>query len=873
MKTSQAALRESALRFRQIAENIREVFWLTDSGKSQMLYVSPAYETIWGRSCEELYAHPRSWLESIHPEDRERVSAAATMKQVSGEYNEEYRIVRPDGSIRWIRDRAFPVIDDDGTVRRIAGIAEDITEWKRLQQETERRMQIAEMLAALARTANEAEDLDHALRACLSILCAFGHWTVGRVMLFAPGNDEAKSVERSLWHVADPARFAGFMSVSDRLRYGIRPGGFITMALHERRSTWITDVTELPDFVRMGPARACGLRAAFAFPIIAGRTVAGCLEFFADEPRNCDPALLEASAVIGAQIARIIERRRAFDTLRESELRLRAILDNEPECVKVIAASGDLLEINRAGLDMLEADTLDRVRERGLSGFVTPEYRRSFADHLSRALAGEPNTLELQISGLRGTRRWIESHAARLDLPGEAPDTILVIARDLTRHRLAEERAEYLSRHDGLTGLPNRGAFRDRLEVAIAHTRRRGEVLGIMLINLDRLRKINEDLGFEAGDCVIRGVASRLRHALREVDTIACFGGDEFGVLVEGVTAAEDVATVAEKVNQALAAPFTECGMEIFVSAGIGIAVYPNGTSDPDALLQNAQIAMHRAKLEASDYQFYDETSMPRNRSRIEIESHLRHALERGEFTVHYQPKVNLLTGAITGAEALARWNNPDLGAVSPTQFIPIAEETGLIVPIGSRVLREACARLASWRRLGHDIDVAVNLSPRQFRRKELAQTIASVLAETGLAAGHLELEITEGTAMSRAEHTISVLHDLHQIGVKLAVDDFGTGYSSLAYLKRFPLHCLKIDRSFVSDLSRDPHSEAIVLATVSLAHSLGLRVVAEGIETRSQHDFLVRAGCDFGQGHLYSPALPADEFELVLKQTRNNER
>jgi diguanylate cyclase (GGDEF)-like protein len=389
-----------------------------------------------------------------------------------------------------------------------------------------------------------------------------------------------------------------------------------------------------------------------------------------------------------------------------------------------------------------------------------------------------------------------------------------------------------------------------------------------MLINLDRFRKINEDLGFETGDCVIRGVAARLRHALREVDTIARLGADEFGVLVEGLLAAGDIAAVAGKVHQALAAPFTECGVEVFVSAGIGIAIYPNGTSDPRELLNHAGIAMRQAKQEDGEYRFYDDTLAPRSRSRIELESHLRHALERGEFTVHYQPKVDIATGAVTGAEALVRWENPVLGAVSPAQFIPIAEETGLIVPIGSWVLRRACAQLVCWRRRGHDIEVAVNLSPRQFRQKELLQTVASVLAETGLAAGHLELEITEGTAMARAEQTVSILDELHRLGVKLAVDDFGTGYSSLAYLKRFPLHCLKIDRSFVADLGQDPHSEAIVPATISLAHSLGLKVVAEGVETRSQHDFLARAGCDYGQGHLYSHPLPADEFELLMGRT-----
>jgi diguanylate cyclase (GGDEF)-like protein/PAS domain S-box-containing protein len=563
----------------------------------------------------------------------------------------------------------------------------------------------------------------------------------------------------------------------------------------------------------------------------------------------------------------ISERKKADTAIKASETRLRAILDNDSECVALISPKGVLMEINRAGLAMLEAATIDQVRSHGLANFVRSEHRDRFRDFFRKGANNEPAQVEFEISGLGGTQRWLEARLAPLHLPENGGASLLVVARDITEHKRTQEKIEYLSNHDALTGLPNRNLFHDRLELAVARARRSGDVLGVLLANLDRFKKVNESLGHEAGDQLLRDVASRLKSSLREVDTIARLGGDDYAILVEGAANTDDVVAVADKVIEILAAPIEVRDHEIFVSASIGIASCINGACTAGRLLESAEVAAARVKRDGGGgYHLYQDEPVTLAGRRLTLESRLRRALENAELGAHYQPKIDLLSGIVTGAEALLRWTNSELGAVSPAQFIPIAEETGLIVPIGAWILEAACAQAARWRGEGHDINIAVNLSPRQFRQKDLVSMVAGILKRSGLEAPRLELEITEGTAMSNAEQTIAVLAELHQLGVKLAVDDFGTGYSSLSYLRRFPLHCLKIDRSFVRDAAASTDSVAIVRATIALAHSLRLKVVAEGIETEGQRALLLHAACDEGQGFLFSKPLPAEAFGSLLE-------
>jgi len=565
-RLAEAALRNSEELFRQLAGNIPEVFWIMDVGQETLIYVSPAYEKIWGRGSDALYVDPQTWSSYVHPADRARVSAARK-KAVFGSYNEEFRILWPDGSIRWLYERAFPVRDGDGDVVRIAGITEDVSERKR-----------------------------------------------------------------------------------------------------------------------------------------------------------------------------------------------------------------------------------------------------------------------------------------------------------------AEERLTYLAQYDHLSGLPNRALFLDRLGQAQAQAQREGWVTAVMLIDLDRFKLINDTLGHAAGDKLVIAVAQRLAKAIRSGDTVSRLGGDEFALILQNLSKPRDAATVGQKVLETLAIPFEVEAHEIFVTASIGITLYPSDGENAEELLKNADSAMYRAKHQGrNNFQFYTAEMNARSGEILQLENNLRRALERREFMLYFQPKADLCSGQLVGFEALLRWQHAELGMVSPVKFIPLMEETGLIVATGEWVLQAACNQLRAWRESGVPLlPISVNVSGRQFQERDMVRSIIGIIRTSGVDPRLLELEITESSLMSNPDEAIEILQELKSFGVRISVDDFGTGYSSLAYLKRFPIDALKIDRSFVQDITRDRDDAAIVIAVVSLAHSLGLTVVAEGVETEEQLSFLITNGCDQMQGFLLAAPLPALACtQLVLEGRR----
>jgi diguanylate cyclase (GGDEF)-like protein len=441
------------------------------------------------------------------------------------------------------------------------------------------------------------------------------------------------------------------------------------------------------------------------------------------------------------------------------------------------------------------------------------------------------------------------------------------IGREITERKRIEQALARLTHYETLTGLPNRALLADRLQHAIARADRGGNLLGVMILDLDNFKEINDALGQTIGDRVLTEAARRLQSCLRGIDTLARLGDDEFAVLLEGVPDVEELSLVAQRLLCAVAERAEVSGHELYLSASIGLAVYPVDDQDAESLLRNANLAMHHAKREGrNNFQRFSLDMATRTERHAELKLRLRRALERQEFTLHYQPLVTLSSGEILGAEALLRWKDMDR-MVAPAEFVPIAEESGLIVPIGLWALREACRQCRAWLDLGHkSMQVAVNLSPRQFRQKDLVRAIEAILRETRLPARCLEIEITETTIMHSTAHTIGALHELTALGVRVSVDDFGTGYSSLAYLHRFPVHKLKIDQSFVRDIGTDRADTALVGTMVALARQLKLTSVAEGVETSHQLAYLLDVGCETGQGYLFSPPLAAEALTPLLE-------
>ncbi len=445
------------------------------------------------------------------------------------------------------------------------------------------------------------------------------------------------------------------------------------------------------------------------------------------------------------------------------------------------------------------------------------------------------------------------------------------VQNDITESKRYESELEFQASHDALTGLPNRNLLQDRVAQAIAFARRHDKLVAVLYADVDHFKVVNDSLGHAAGDRLLQELARRLAACVREDDTVARQGGDEFVLVLPGLPREEDASMVAHKVAEALGQPFRVDGQEMFVTCSIGVALFPRDGDDAGTLLRNADTALYRAKeVGRNTFQFYAAEMNARALERLTLESSLRHALEREELVLHYQPQVDLHSGAVVGVEALIRWQHPEFGLLSPVKFIGLAEETGLILPIGEWVLRTACAQAKAWADAGFpDLRMSVNLSARQFRQQDLVQQVAAALEDSGLDPRSLELELTESLLIHNVDASIAILSELSAMGVKIAIDDFGTGYSSLSYLKRFPIDRLKVDQSFVRDIAADPEDAAIVTAIITLSRSLRLGVIAEGVETEEQMAFLRSRLCDEMQGFHFSKPLPVAEMNLLLREGR----
>jgi diguanylate cyclase (GGDEF)-like protein/PAS domain S-box-containing protein len=469
-----------------------------------------------------------------------------------------------------------------------------------------------------------------------------------------------------------------------------------------------------------------------------------------------------------------------------------------------------------------------------------------------------------------GSHYWVDAHVSPVpNETGEITHHVLVL-HDVTRTRMYETELEFQANNDALTALANRSLARDRLKQAIAYSGHEGNPVWVVYIDLDRFKPINDTLGYQAGDKLLVTIARRLQTVVLESDTAARFSGDEFALILSERQGRPLTTEILRRVLDVVRQPLIIDGHEIVMTCSVGVAVYPHDGPDADTLIQHADLAMFRAKEEGNDrFRFFTPTMNEQAVHRLRLESDLRNAIEREEFILHYQPQIDAQTGALVGAEALVRWQHPELGILSPMEFIGIAEDTGLITPLGEWVLRTACRQAKAWQHQGiGQFRMAVNMSACQFSQSGMVSTVASIIEETGIDPQFLEIELTESVLMTNVDRAIGTLTELKQLGVSLTVDDFGTGYSSLAYLKRFPIDMLKIDRSFVRDVANNLNDEQIVVSIISLAHNLSLKVVGEGVETKEQIAFLQRHGCDVMQGYFFGVPMPAESFErMALKQ------
>ncbi|HET8796315.1 MAG TPA: EAL domain-containing protein [Thermoanaerobaculia bacterium] len=582
-------------------------------------------------------------------------------------------------------------------------------------------------------------------------------------------------------------------------------------------------------------------------------------------------SLLVAVAVLAAATAFVVRQIVVIRTARrQSEANRFAseIIDNAGEGIAVYDRELRYVLWNRF-LEELTGLAEREVLGRPASEILPNIIEQGADDLLRRALEGETVSSPdlhyfLQASGRQG---WISSvYRPYRDANGTIVGVVALI-RDITERKRVEQQIEYQAYHDALTGLANRRLFHEHLSLAVALAQRRGTLVAVLFLDLDHFKLVNDSLGHSVGDTLLRQVAERLRQALREGDTVARVGGDEFTIVLQELAQRDDAALVAEKVLRTIAEPMEVSGHRLYVTTSIGITLFPDDGEDAETLLKNADAAMYRAKAEGrNNYQMATPELSQSTHERMAVENGLHHALEAGELELLYQPQIDAGSMHVIGMEALLRWRHPQRGVILPESFIRVAEERGLILPIGEWVLRRACREARRFQDLGHPrFRVAVNISARQFRDPLLLSAVQDALAQAGLPAQSLELEITETVAMEDVDLTMTTLMQLRNLGISIAIDDFGTGHSSLSYLKRFPIDALKIDRSFVADLPDKFEDAAIVSSVVQLANGLGLRVVAEGVERRDQLDFLLDAGCREVQGYYFSYPVRAKDIEVLL--------
>jgi diguanylate cyclase (GGDEF)-like protein/PAS domain S-box-containing protein len=860
-RRTQEALAESELRFRQMAENIHETFfWLTDPAKNEVLYVSPAYEQIWGRSCESVYASPRDWIEAIHVEDRTRVLLAA-QKQAAGEYDQEYRIVRPDGSIRWIRDRAFPVLRD-GRVYRIAGIAEDISERRQLQaalKEREAGLQRAQTMARLGHLITGPDG-------------AFESWSETLPGLIGRDAERMPQSTREWLEVLHPEDRDLFRGKSiQAARTGQR--GEVEYRLRRSDGAWV----HMRQFMEPleDPEHAQGGRWFNTLQNITEQKQAE----IRIKVLNRVYAVLSG---INTLIVRAPGREELFReacriAVEQGHFRMAwiGVLNTAENRVEPVAWAGEARSfLESAPLEAREA----RAKGRGLAWEAIRDRRPA----ISNDVQNDPRPTMKDQCRERGINSFVilplalggagigvfALYAAESGFFDEAEMKLLVeLAGDISfavDHLAKAEKLNYLAYYDELTGLANRTLFGERLAQLLSAAP--AQRVAVVLMDVERFRTINDSLGRQAGDALLKQIAERMSRHVGDAARPARLGADQFAAVVPDVRSEEEFMRRTEaRMLEFFGAPFRLGDTELRIAAKAGIAMFPDDGGAADDLLRNAEAALKRAKATGERHMFYRPQMTERVAEKLALENKLRQALENDEFVLHYQPKVEVETRAIVGVEALIRWQSPERGRVPPGHFIPLLEETGLILPVGSWALKRASLDHRRWvEQKLHPPRVAVNVSQIQLRQREFVSTVEQAIMD-GIAPTAIDLEITESLMMEDVKANIEKLQAVRGLGVRIAIDDFGTGYSSLGYLAQLPVESLKIDRSFISKMQDDPNAMALVSTIISLAHSLRLKVVAEGVETEEQAKFLRLLRCDEMQGFLVSKPVAPEALAALL--------
>ena len=850
---AESAERENETRFRTLFHQAQAGMAFT-SLDGRITTVNPAFCELVGYSDAEL--RTLSVIDITHPDDVAGLQEAMQTMQAGDDEGRriEKRYTRKDGEHVWVDLTMLLVRGAENRPAYFQHVAVDIRDRKRAEVLQAARFAVTQALVT-------SPGWDRAASGVLEGLCRTLDWELAEYWEVDTGREAMHFVTSWKRPGRDTTAFEA-TAVGQVYRRGEGLAGRVWEA---------GNAIAMPDLAgdsspRAAAAMAAGLHGIVGFPVRSGRRVVGMISLHTWAPRELDEGLVAVMNDVGSQIGEFVERKHAELALQESEKRMRSVLDNVSDGLATIDQTG-IIESTNPAVGKLFGYSDQELTGEQASILIATTHRGAFDNYLQRRLSMDsPGGGAHETMGKRKNGSLFPLEFVVSSMQVGSRHLFIATLRDISERKAHTDALEYQALHDALTGLPNRSLFGDRLRQALLAARRNQKMFGVLLLDLDRFKDINDALGHDRGDSLLQEVTARLRGVLRATDTIARLGGDEFAVLTTDARHPDDVLATAKKILASLEGPFAIADQMVETGASIGIAMYPVHGDDPGTLLRRADVAMYVAKRAGGGFALYQPEHEAQTLRRSGLAGELRRAIPQGELVLHYQPQVTLATGAVHTVEALVRWNHPREGLMPPDRFIPMAEDTGIIHPLTAWVIDSALGQLCKWLADGIDISVSINVSPRNIEDHSVEEMVARALESFKVEPNRLTLEITEGVAMAAA--AAKALHRLHELGVRIALDDFGTGYSSLLYLMRLPINEIKIDRSFISALASDPDSGAIVRSAVGLGHNLGLRVVAEGLQDRMAEAVLVEAGCDAAQGFLVGrPAEEADITSMLRQQ------
>ena len=848
---SEVAERDSERRFRTLFEQAQAA--MAFAGLDGRIFsVNPAFCEWLGYTEGELRS--LSLTDITHPDDVAKTQEAwrRVMAGDAPGFRFDKRFVRRDGQPLWADVNVRLVRDESGKPLHFQTVAVDIGDRKRNEV-----LQAARFAVTHALVTSPGWEI--AAPNVLEGLCTALDWELAEYWEVDPAREAMHFVTSWKRPGRDTSAYEATAADASYKRGEGLPGKVWEAGGPFSINDLIADASP-----RAGAAAAAGLHGIAGFPVRSGRRVVGMIALHTWAPRELDEGLVAVMNDVGSQIGEFVERKRAEVALQDSEKRMRSVLDNVSDGLATIDQSGIIESANPAVVKLFGYDESELV-EQPAEILIATTHRSGFTNYLQHRLTQDiPISAAHESMGKRKSGSLFPLEFVVSSMQVGSRHLFIATMRDISERKAHTDALEYQALHDALTGLPNRSLFGDRLRQALLSARRNQNMFGVLLLDLDRFKDINDALGHDRGDTLLQEVTARLRGVLRATDTIARLGGDEFAVLTTDAKHPDDVVATAKKILAALEGPFAIADQMVETGASIGIALYPVHGDDPTTLLRRADVAMYVAKRSGGGHAVYAPEQEAQTLRRSGLAGELRRSIPQGELVLQYQPQVTLASGKIEGMEALVRWNHPREGMMPPDRFLPMAEEMGIIHPLTAWVLDNAISQLCKWLAMGLDVSMSVNVSPRCIEDHSLEEMVARALETSKVEPHRLTLEITEGVAMAAAAG--KALARLSEMGIRLSLDDFGTGYSSLLYLMRLPVNEIKIDRSFVSGLATDPDSGAIVRSAVGLGHNLGLRVVAEGLQDRAAEAILVEAGCDAAQGFLIGRPLDESEATLLLK-------